>query len=120
MQLIEQKPVEELPLELVDLPEQAPGSGQVRVRVNVCGVCHTDLHTVEGDIKPQQDYRVGTRYRMWFPYELAWAFQRKKLSAFGEFLTPDRESYSAFCLSDPLPHLVEQLYLVSSQLNRWS
>jgi propanol-preferring alcohol dehydrogenase len=52
MQLIEQKPVEELPLELVDLPEQAPGSGQVRVRVNVCGVCHTDLHTVEGDIKP--------------------------------------------------------------------
>jgi propanol-preferring alcohol dehydrogenase len=52
MQLVEQKPVEELPLELVDLPVQAPGPGQVRVRVKVCGVCHTDLHTVEGDIKP--------------------------------------------------------------------
>ena len=52
MHLVEQKPVEEYPLKLVDLPEQAPGSGQVRVRVNVCGVCHTDLHTVEGDIKP--------------------------------------------------------------------
>ena len=54
MQLVEQKPVEELPLELVDIPVQAPGSGQVRVCVNVCGVCHTDLHTVEGDIKPSQ------------------------------------------------------------------
>jgi propanol-preferring alcohol dehydrogenase len=52
MQLVEQKPVEELPLELVDLPTSDPGSGQVRVRVTVCGVCHTDLHTVEGDIKP--------------------------------------------------------------------
>jgi len=54
MQLVEQKPVEEYPLELVDLPEQTPGYGQVRVHVNVCGVCHTDLHTVEGDINPPQ------------------------------------------------------------------
>jgi propanol-preferring alcohol dehydrogenase len=27
-----------------------PGSGEVRVKVNVCGLCHTDLHTVEGDL----------------------------------------------------------------------
>lgn len=52
MHLVQQKQVEEFPLELVDLPVQEPGSGQVRVCVNVCGVCHTDLHTVEGDIKP--------------------------------------------------------------------
>ena len=27
-----------------------PGAGQVRVRVRYCGLCHTDLHTVEGDL----------------------------------------------------------------------
>lgn len=32
------------------MPE--PVEGQVRLRVLVCGVCHTDLHTVEGDIHP--------------------------------------------------------------------
>lgn len=29
-----------------------PGPGQVRIKVSVCGVCHTDLHTVEGEIVP--------------------------------------------------------------------
>lgn len=33
-------------------PIPAPGPGEVRLRVRVCGVCHTDLHTVEGDIQP--------------------------------------------------------------------
>ena len=27
-----------------------PGPGQIRVRVHRCAVCHTDLHTVEGDL----------------------------------------------------------------------
>lgn len=39
---------EPLKLTEVDLPR--PGTGQVRLRVRVCGVCHTDLHTVEGDL----------------------------------------------------------------------
>lgn len=47
-----QKPAKEKPLELVDLPLPEPASGQVRIKVNYCGVCHTDLHTVEGDIHP--------------------------------------------------------------------
>jgi len=72
---------------------------------------------VEGDIEAQYDYEVGTRYRMWFPYELAWAYQRRKLSAFGQFFTINRNSHSAFWVSDPLPHLIEQLYLASSQLS---
>ncbi len=50
MVLSQPTPVEENPLELRDLPVPAPGSGQIRVRVLVCGVCHTDLHTVEGDL----------------------------------------------------------------------
>jgi propanol-preferring alcohol dehydrogenase len=41
-------PAEQSPLELVDIP--APSTGNVLVRVRACGICHTDLHTVEGEI----------------------------------------------------------------------
>jgi propanol-preferring alcohol dehydrogenase len=41
------------PLELMDLPEPQAGPGQVRLRVLTCGVCHTDLHVVDGDL-PQR------------------------------------------------------------------
>lgn len=43
--------VEEDPLEAADLPVPTPGAGEVRIRVHVCGVCHTDLHTVEGEVR---------------------------------------------------------------------
>ena len=52
MRLSEYRPAEEHPLSLRDLPIPTPGPGQVRLEVQVCGVCHTDLHTVEGDIHP--------------------------------------------------------------------
>lgn len=50
MRLHEPQPISEAPLtsEDVDVPE--PGRGEVRLRVEMCGVCHTDLHTVEGDL----------------------------------------------------------------------
>jgi propanol-preferring alcohol dehydrogenase len=38
------------PLRLADLPEPAPGPGQVRLRVHACGVCRTDLHIIDGDL----------------------------------------------------------------------
>ena len=50
--LYEPKPAEEHPLVLEDVPVPEPGPGQVLLRVRACGVCHTDLHTVEGDIRP--------------------------------------------------------------------
>jgi len=43
-------PIEENPLELVDVEVPEPGSGEILIRINVCGVCHTDLHTVEGEL----------------------------------------------------------------------
>ncbi len=52
MRLEQSAPVEEKPLDLVDVPIPEPGPGQVRLRVNICGACHTDLHIVEGDIHP--------------------------------------------------------------------
>jgi propanol-preferring alcohol dehydrogenase len=42
-------------LRLVDLPLPEPGEGEVRVRVEVCGVCRTDLHVVEGELPPRRD-----------------------------------------------------------------
>lgn len=44
------RPAEENPLSLQEVPSPVPGPGQVRLRVQVCGVCHTDLHTVEGEL----------------------------------------------------------------------
>ncbi len=35
-------------LNLVELPIREPGPGQVRIRVEACGVCHSDIATVEG------------------------------------------------------------------------
>lgn len=52
MVLQEAKPVEQDPLQLQDIAVPVPMTGEVRIRVQVCGVCHTDLHIAEGDIHP--------------------------------------------------------------------
>lgn len=48
------RPAEENPLRESELPMPQPGPGQVRVQVRTCGLCHTDLHTVEGDLPPHK------------------------------------------------------------------
>jgi propanol-preferring alcohol dehydrogenase len=50
MLLREPGPAERRPLVLSDVPEPESGNEDVLVRVNVCGVCRTDLHVVEGDL----------------------------------------------------------------------
>ena len=37
------------PVTIQDVPKPAPGAGQVLVRVEACGVCHSDVHLAEGD-----------------------------------------------------------------------
>ncbi len=44
-------PIEQQPLALAEAPAPAPGEGEVLVGVRACGVCHTDLHTVEGELE---------------------------------------------------------------------
>jgi propanol-preferring alcohol dehydrogenase len=39
------------PLEPADLPRPRPGPGQVLIEVAACGVCRTDLHVAEGDLR---------------------------------------------------------------------
>jgi propanol-preferring alcohol dehydrogenase len=43
-------PIEDSPLEAVDLPDPEPGPGEILVRVRVCAICRTDLHVIEGEL----------------------------------------------------------------------
>src|SRR5438309_768943 len=38
------------PLRLVEVPDPAPGPGQILIAVKACGVCRTDLHVASGDL----------------------------------------------------------------------
>jgi propanol-preferring alcohol dehydrogenase len=50
MVLEKSAPIETEPLKLMDIPIPEVGPSDILVRINICGVCHTDLHTVEGDL----------------------------------------------------------------------
>jgi propanol-preferring alcohol dehydrogenase len=39
------------PLRSAELPDPAPGSGQVLISVSACGVCRTDLHIADGELE---------------------------------------------------------------------
>ena len=45
---------EDRPLELGEVARPEPRVGQVLLRVRACGVCRTDLHIAEGELKPQK------------------------------------------------------------------
>jgi len=38
------------PLQLEERPLPAPGAGEIRIRVEACAVCRTDLHVVDADL----------------------------------------------------------------------
>ncbi len=50
MSLNEPDLIENDPLKLVDMKIPEPAPGEVLVHVQACGICHTDLHTVEGEL----------------------------------------------------------------------
>jgi propanol-preferring alcohol dehydrogenase len=43
-------PIETNPLALTETPNPTPSAGHLLVQIHVCGVCHTDLHLVEGEL----------------------------------------------------------------------
>jgi propanol-preferring alcohol dehydrogenase len=49
------------PLEIQDLPIPEPGPGEVLVRMQTSGLCHTDIHAAHGDwpVKPTPPFTPG-------------------------------------------------------------
>ncbi|MCL4379068.1 MAG: zinc-dependent alcohol dehydrogenase family protein [Candidatus Marsarchaeota archaeon] len=49
--LEKQGKVESSPLHIKEIAKPHPGRNEICVKVNTCGICRTDLHIVEGDLK---------------------------------------------------------------------
>lgn len=49
------------PLTIEERPIPSPGPGQVLVRLEACGLCHTDIHAIDGDwpVKPTLPFVPG-------------------------------------------------------------
>src|SRR5438270_6621391 len=47
-------PIGTNPLQVMELPKPEPAAAQVLIRVQVCGVCRTDLHVIEGELTPRK------------------------------------------------------------------
>ncbi|BCJ49377.1 zinc-dependent alcohol dehydrogenase [Actinoplanes sp. NBRC 14428] len=49
------------PLEIKEVPTPVPGAGQVLVRIEASGLCHTDIHAAQGDwpVKPAPPFVPG-------------------------------------------------------------
>jgi propanol-preferring alcohol dehydrogenase len=49
------------PLEIREVPIPEPGPGQVLIRMQASGICHTDIHAARGDwpVKPQPPFIPG-------------------------------------------------------------
>ena len=49
------------PLEVQELPVPEPGPGEVLVRIETSGLCHTDIHAAHGDwpVRPHPPFIPG-------------------------------------------------------------
>lgn len=54
MVLARQAPIESRPLVLTEVTAPQAGPGQIRLKITACGICHTDLHVIEGDLAPHR------------------------------------------------------------------
>lgn len=50
--LHEQGSIDNQPLRVEQINQPSPKRGEILIKADVCGVCHTDLHIVEGDLEP--------------------------------------------------------------------
>ncbi|MDZ7360845.1 MAG: zinc-dependent alcohol dehydrogenase family protein [candidate division KSB1 bacterium] len=47
-------PLNQNSLALVEASMPEPAAHEIRLQIQACGICHTDLHVVEGDLPPQK------------------------------------------------------------------
>jgi propanol-preferring alcohol dehydrogenase len=47
-------PIDSAPLKLKELEDPTPGPGEVRLKVQCCAICRTDLHVIEGELPKEK------------------------------------------------------------------
>jgi alcohol dehydrogenase, propanol-preferring len=62
-------------LVIQDVPTPAPQADQVLVKVEACGVCHTDVHLRKGGIGNLRNETIGMRYPVTMGHEIAGTVQ---------------------------------------------
>lgn len=46
--------IDEKPLSIAEIDTPIPGPKEILLEIMTCGICHTDLHIVEGELKPKK------------------------------------------------------------------
>ena len=46
--------IDERPLSIAEVDTPIPGPKEILLKIMTCGICHTDLHIVEGELKPKK------------------------------------------------------------------
>ena len=55
------------PLKLAKIPDPIAKTGEVCIKISVCGVCHTELDEIEGRTPPESFPIIhGHRQLVWF------------------------------------------------------
>ncbi len=54
MLLKAQRPIEEKPLSMAEVEKPEAGPKEILIRILTCGICHTDLHVIEGELSPKK------------------------------------------------------------------
>ncbi len=49
-----QRPIEEKPLSMAEVQKPKPATHEILIRILTCGICHTDLHVIEGELPPKK------------------------------------------------------------------
>jgi len=58
MVLSKPSPIAASPLEERDVPDPQPRQHEIRVKVQACAICRTDLHVIEGELPPQTPHII--------------------------------------------------------------
>jgi len=106
------------PLRAADLPVPEPRDGEVLIRVRACGVCRTDLHVLDGEVRARRPivpgHQIvgtveGTGERVGVPW-LGWTdgtcrfctSGRENLCDHAQFTGADRDGgFAEFTVADP-------------------
>ena len=99
--------IEEYPLKMTDIPLPQPGSHEIRIKVQACGICRTDIHIAEGDLSLKKSPLVlgheivgivektgeaVQRFKLGDPVGISWLY---KTCGSCEFCLQRRENYCA-------------------------